>query len=440
MHFKNLITCVSLKVCVRCSAPTMQMCKMKTYFFTFLIIILSAAVKNSFGNDNVITLIKTSGYPAEIHTVETSDGYLLTLHRIPSSQRLHQQSDDNRQSSSSSSSSSSTNNMRNHKPSVLLMHGMICSSADYLVSGPGHAIGYVMADAGYDVWLGNVRGTTYSKQHRILTTDQPQFWDFSWHEIGEFDVPAIIDYILGVTNRTALHYVGHSQGTTIFFVMLSIKPQYNKKIITMTAMSPIVYVKNVNPMVRVLVANLEQLEVALKIMEMYELMPFNLQIHSLAKLFCSPNVTTASLCKNLIFSVVGTSPHQFNGTLLPLVFAYTPAGISYRQLLHFIQIVKFNRFQQYDFKRDKNLRIYGMESPPKYDLSRIHVPIYIFYGTNDLLGTKANTLKFIVKISKNHIPIKVQELVGWNHIDFTYAIDAKQMIYNKILKYYQNYN
>lgn len=35
-----------------------------------------------------------------------------------------------------------------------------------------------MADAGFDVWLGNIRGNTYSMEHRDMTTLNYKFWDF----------------------------------------------------------------------------------------------------------------------------------------------------------------------------------------------------------------------------------------------------------------------
>lgn len=89
--------------------------------------------------------------------------------------------------------------------------------------------------------MGNSRGNTYSRAHKTLTTKDSKFWDFSWHEMGIYDLPAAIDYILSITQQEKIYYLGHSQGTTSFFVMMSEKPEYNEKIIKFAAYAPLVY-------------------------------------------------------------------------------------------------------------------------------------------------------------------------------------------------------
>lgn len=114
----------------------------------------------------------------------------------------------------------------------------------------------MLADLGYDVWLGNARGNRYSRQH---TTNDPdgwrgnrrKFWSFSWDEIGRIDIPAMIEYVTVMTGEWRMHYVGHSQGTTSFFVMASMRPEYNDRIITMNALAPIAFMSNLkSPFVR----------------------------------------------------------------------------------------------------------------------------------------------------------------------------------------------
>lgn len=91
--------------------------------------------------------------------------------------------------------------------------------------------------------MGNARGNTYSKNHVRYNENQSEFWDFSFHELAIFDLPASIDYVLHETNRTSLHYIGHSQGTTSFFILGSERPEYMKKIFLMQALAPIVFFK-----------------------------------------------------------------------------------------------------------------------------------------------------------------------------------------------------
>lgn len=55
------------------------------------------------------------------------------------------------------------------------------------------------------------------------------------------DLTAYIDYILKITGQKSLYYIGHSMGTTAFYVMTSVRPEYNSKVKAMAAMAPVVY-------------------------------------------------------------------------------------------------------------------------------------------------------------------------------------------------------
>ena len=48
--------------------------------------------------------------------------------------------------------------------------------------GPEKGLGYLLADLGYDVWLGNARGTTWSRKHIIYNPnrDLRDFWSFRY--------------------------------------------------------------------------------------------------------------------------------------------------------------------------------------------------------------------------------------------------------------------
>ena len=70
------------------------------------------------------------------------------------------------------------------------------------------------------MWLGNSRGNRYSSRH--LSPTPLNFWDFSFDEMAKYDLPAAFEYIVRVTGQK-VHYVGHSQGTLIMFIALSMQ-------------------------------------------------------------------------------------------------------------------------------------------------------------------------------------------------------------------------
>ena len=66
--------------------------------------------------------------------------------------------------------------------------------------------------SGYDVWMGNVRGNRYSQKHNKKSFNSNAFWDFTFDQHAEFDLPSMVDYVLDVTKQKSLYYIGHSMG------------------------------------------------------------------------------------------------------------------------------------------------------------------------------------------------------------------------------------
>ena len=112
----------------------------------------------------------------------------------------------------------------------------------WVANDPDKANAFTLSDAGYDVWMGNQRGSQYSLGHTEYTRDQVEFWQFYQLEMGTIDVPTFVDFILEKTGLQDISYVGHSQGTTQMFMGLALMPEYfHDKINVFVALEPPVY-------------------------------------------------------------------------------------------------------------------------------------------------------------------------------------------------------
>ncbi|CAH1105287.1 unnamed protein product [Psylliodes chrysocephalus] len=360
-------------------------------------------------------LIINEGYPSESHFVTTSDGYVLNIHRIPYGK------------------SGASNGQV-----VYLQHGLFAASSDWVLNGPKNALGYILADLGYDVWMGNVRGNRYSRNHTTFSPSSKEFWQFDWHEIGKIDIPTIIDYILEQTQQSDLFHIGHSQGTTSFYVMTSLKPEYNNKIKAHISLAPIAYMNHLfSPLLRIVSLGTLPLDVLFQMVGQYEFMPSSGFLNFLTDAVCSEGVGKV-LCKNVLFAMAGFSPKQMNVSSIPLLMAHYSAGAATKQVVHYGQEVNSGKFEQFDYGAYRNYKIYGSIFPPDYDLSKITAPMYLIYSSNDWLAANVDVEKLYSQLPNGkelyNIPIQT-----WNHLDFLFGNNATEMVYDKIVQILSNY-
>lgn len=71
----------------------------------------------------------------------------------------------------------------------------------------------------------------------------------------------MIDYVLNYTKHKNLHYIAHSMGTTVSFVLLSTRPEYNAKIKLGLCLAPVAIWKEVDPLIKFLSRMAPQIKV-----------------------------------------------------------------------------------------------------------------------------------------------------------------------------------
>lgn len=407
---------------------------------------------------SVPKLLKKYGYPVENHVVMTEDGYLLTLHRVPHG--AHSDSDDinsNRVRSLRKPLRTTRNSRRRTFTStgikrkrgaarhsagrtVLLLPGMFCSSAVWFIMGPRKGLGYILADAGWDVWIANPRGNRYSMGHVEIPSTDDKYWQFSWHEMGQYDVPAILDYVTTATDQAQVPVVGHSMGNTMMMVMGALRPEYSRLVSVHVALAPTVFLQHAqSPVLKGLAALAPTVSTLTAMLGVHSLRP-TLTLNEALKQLCREEaVVTQRICKNAAFMLLGFDAEQLNATMFPVIMGHVPSGGSTRTLLHYVQSFTSGDFRQFDLGAKRNLAKYGQAQPPAYNLSRVDFPVAISVGENDWLDSMEDVQR-IAKLLPNVVDFYRVPWPKFNHMDHLFAIDAKELEYDHVMEILERFS
>lgn len=101
---------------------------------------------------------------------------------------------------------------------------------------------------------------------------------------------------------------------------------------------------------------------------------------------------------------------------------------SVKQLFHYGQLVKSKGFQKYD---------HGLVTPADYKLSNVRCPIVLHHGDADKIVKTVDVEKAMKSLPN---VVAYNKIPDFQHMDFIYAIDADELINNKILEYLRLYN
>lgn len=79
--------------------------------------------------------------------------------------------------------------------------------------------------------------------------------------MGLFDVPANIEFILNITQKPRLMYIGHSMGATMFYIAMASRPELNDKIDLMISLAPVASMAHFSSPVKAFAPHVDAIQV-----------------------------------------------------------------------------------------------------------------------------------------------------------------------------------
>ncbi|XP_053547644.1 putative lysosomal acid lipase/cholesteryl ester hydrolase [Bombina bombina] len=362
---------------------------------------------------NISEMIRYRGYPSEEYEVVTDDGYILSVNRIPHGVKYR---------------------FKGPKPVVFLQHGLLADGSNWVSNLANNSLGFILADAGYDVWLGNSRGNTWSKKHKTLSAESEEFWAFSYDEMAKQDLPAVINFILNKTGQEKIFYVGHSQGTTIGFIAFSSMPALADKIKMFFGLAPVTTIEfSTSPLVKLAIFP----ECFLKtIFGNKAFFPQTEQITWLATNICNHKLFN-HLCGNTFFLLCGFNEKNLNMSRADVYLSHCPSGTSMQNMLHWVQLKKSGELKAFDWGYDGNIIHYKQPTPPLYHVRDMKIPAALWTGGNDWLADPKDVGLLLTQVTNLVYHKKVPE---WDHLDFIWGLDAPYRMYNEIIELMKKYS
>jgi len=358
-------------------------------------------------------IVRDKGYPAEQHNIVTSDGYILECFRVPYGRSTP----------------------RGGAP-VVLAHGLMDSAGTWVMNYPDQSFPYILADAGYDVWMISIRSCKYGDTHiRLDPEEDDEFWDSTFDEQGKIDLNDIVDYIRNETQYTTVSMIGHSQGGTQFFAGLYWTPQLANKLNIFVGLAPALYFqRNINVLIHVM-AHLFMGEL-LELAGVDEFFPLSDSLHRSLARFCE---SFPRFVEGFLGVIMGYNPGETNYDRYGVMCYQSLGFTSMKNMVHWAQLVRTAEYKAHDFGSE-NQDHYGSRDPPHYILDEIvprTLPIAIFYGSLDTLVSPWDTEDVIADLP--YPPVLVKHITRYQHMDFIWGLLAHEEVYDEILPLLKEY-
>ena len=349
--------------------------------------------------------IKSNGYELEENRVVTDDGYILSLWHIKP--------------------------IVSNGKVVFLQHGLTDTAWCFFQLG-AKSLPFALLKEGFDVWLGNIRGNIFSHGHVSKNPDDSKsgYDDYSIDDFVQYDLPAMIKFVKSKTGGKKMSYIGHSQGTTIFFMLVMDNPTLAEESfdhfaalgtvpsITHTDFTPIELLDKIYGILR-----------AVGIFNTFSLT--NTQRNLIAT-FCK---TTPSVCGKAFDLGADIRPSgRMNYKNIYNYLYYFPGGVSKNNLLHWSQIHTMKKLVYYNpnFDKEKTAEAYNIQNLKTWKIKAL-----IARTDDDTFSSYQDVTDFYNMV-QNKIYIRILELVNYGHLDCLAADSAVNDIFIPIIDFFKN--
>lgn len=289
---------------------------------------------------------------------------------------------------------------------IFLQHGLLGSSADFLLEG---GMAYTLADAGKDVWLGNFRGSIFSRRSLREPINDKQFWGYCIDHHGSEDLPTMINFVLKETQQEQIIYIGHSMGATALFIMCNLHPNMTSKIKEAHLLAPVTDCSVIQGLPKYCINTAEYLMQILELLGIYTIFfPRMLKGYSIIAL--------------LMFQVVGYNSFDIDNNFdrLKDILKFAPSGFTTKT---FFQYARCNKKKQL-----VSAKYDGCTVTYVYSLECAKFPTVIYWAENDYAAGRCNIERLLTDLPN---VVGVYELYNnYGHVDFTWS-DDRQM--NRLL-------
>lgn len=405
---------------------------------------------------NITEMIRSRGFDVENYEVTSEDGYIMSVQRV-----INPLVDPE---------------YRPKLKPVILQHGVLSSAVDWIFNSqyarptpwpPGReskdsdseqtpivgadglgpeaeedrkhprSLAFYLANRGYDVFLPNSRGSKYSLKHVSKTILDPSYWDFTWDEQIDYDMPAIIKFVQETTGYPKIAFVGWSQGSTMMFGLLADRPEYADIIEPFVAFAPIAYIYHTNTPVKALLPLLPALQDFNMGFSFSDAFRYNL------KQVCGPTHAQHLACLSLANQLYGDNSEGFDLHRIRTLTHHFPAGSSFKDVIHYAQEIRSEKFCRYNRGVLGNQQAYGSILPPEYNLTNVRSESMVFFhANNDYLAAPED-----VELLVSQLGVKPMKIINmseddpkWNHMAYVYHKKAGILVNPRVTEILDQFN